>query len=145
MDIQNMMDEITSQNFRIEYLYGLWAKMHGMSYHTLMVLYVLQEHQPCTQKEITQHWLLTKQTVNTVIKDLEAKGYVELVAGRNQKEKLVKVTSSGQVYMDSVLTATAELEYRILGRLGEEEARRIADSLRHIADLFQEEVDSYAK
>ena len=145
MNFENIMDEITSQNFRIEYLYGVWAKMHGMSYHTLMVLYVLQEHQPCTQKEITQHWLLTKQTVNTVIKDLETKGYVQLVAGRNQKEKLVTVTDTGMVYMKQVLDATEAMEKRVLLRLGEEKTRQIAQELKHIADIFQEEVEQYAK
>ncbi|WP_418374017.1 MarR family transcriptional regulator, partial [Agathobacter sp.] len=38
-----------------------------------------ESEDPCTQKRISQQWSMPKQTTNMVLKDLESKGYVELV------------------------------------------------------------------
>ena len=59
-------------------LYGEWARCHGMSYNTMMTLYALDLRDGVTQKEITEGWLLPKQTVHTVVKELERRGYVRL-------------------------------------------------------------------
>ncbi|MEI3306811.1 MAG: helix-turn-helix domain-containing protein [Dysosmobacter sp.] len=60
-----------------------------MSFHTALTLYALDQDGGCTQKQIAENWMIPKQTVNTVVKDLERRGYVSLRAGRDQKEKLV--------------------------------------------------------
>ena len=63
-------------------LYCEWAKRCGMSYNTMMTLYALHLEPGITQKAITQGWLLPKQTVNTVVKELQRQGYVRLEAGK---------------------------------------------------------------
>ena len=71
MHIRQQMEIINTCNCRITELYGEWAKQHGMSYHAMITLYALNQDRKCTQKQIAEEWLIPKQTVNTVVKELE--------------------------------------------------------------------------
>ena len=42
-----------------------------------MTLYALDQDEGCTQKEIAKTWLIPKQTVNTVVKELERQGFLK--------------------------------------------------------------------
>lgn len=142
MDFREQMDAIVTCNCRITVLYGEWAKAHGMSYHTMMVLDAIRTLGPCTQKQIVEEWMIPKQTVNTVVRDLFNKEYVVFSAGRNQKEKLISFTSQGEEMAARVLDKTMELEDRILKRIGAARCQVILDSMKQFADIFEEEVRS---
>lgn len=51
---------------RSDALYNRWAAAHGVNNYRLFVLYVLDNHPGATQKAISDHAGLPKQTVNTV-------------------------------------------------------------------------------
>ena len=58
-------------------LYDEYAKRHGMLMKTLLVVNVLfYAKEGMTQKEICQRTFHSKQTVNLIIKNLLADGYV---------------------------------------------------------------------
>ena len=145
MDYKKLIDEISAYNFKTEQLYSEWAKLNGMSYYAFMVLYVLGKNQPCTQKFISEELLLPKQTVNTVIKDLIKKGFAELSAGRNQKEKLVLLTADGIFHAEEVMAETYRLEEKILRRMGKKECLMIIQSTIKFAEIFEEELHEYRK
>ncbi len=63
---------------RSDALYNRWAAAHGVNNYRLFVLYVLDNHPGATQKAISDHAGLPKQTVNTVIRALRTEGYVTL-------------------------------------------------------------------
>ncbi len=140
MDCKKVMDDIWAYNCRIDLLYSDWARRHGMSYYTLIVLFALWGNAPCTQKKITEERLLPKQTVHTVIKELQKKGYVTLTTGRNQKEKLVTFTALGEKEIPALLKETERLEERVLKRFGEQNCQLLANSFRKFADIFEEEM-----
>ena len=87
MTVRQQMKELCSCLCRQDELYATLARRHGMSFHTALTLYALDQDGGCTQKQIAENWLIPKQTVNTVVKDLERRGYVSLRAGRDQKGK----------------------------------------------------------
>ena len=145
MDYKKLIDDISAYNFKIEQLYSEWAKLNGMSYYTFMVLYVLGQNHPCTQKFISEELLLPKQTVNTVIKDLINKGFAELSVGRNQKEKLVLLTPEGISHAGNVMAETYRLEEKILRRMGEKECLIISESAGKFSEIFEEELHDYRK
>ncbi len=59
------------------YVYAEWAKAHGLSVNSLLVLCAIHDGgEGCTQKKISQRWLIPKQTVNMVFRDFEHKGFV---------------------------------------------------------------------
>lgn len=140
MDYKKQMDIITACNCKIDLLYGELARRQGISYYTSLVLFSLQQAGACTQKEMAEAWMLPKQTVHTVVRELRDKGYVELHEGRNQKEKLVAFTPEGAQTAAEILGQMEQLEARILQRLGAAESCRLAEGIRRFAEIFEEEL-----
>ena len=59
------------------YVYEEWAKAHGLSVNSLLVLCAIYDGEDgCMQKKISQRWLIPKQTINMVFKDFAFKGFV---------------------------------------------------------------------
>ena len=84
MTIRPQMKLLCTCLCRQDELYAAVSKRHGLSYHTAMTLYALDQDEGCTQKEIAKTWLIPKQTVNTVVKELERQGYVFFQTGKRK-------------------------------------------------------------
>lgn len=145
MTRKELIEAIVTYNMKIELLYSEWAKKQGISYYTLLVLYALRDHSPCTQKEISEKWLLPKQTVHTVIQDMLKKEYVTLQQGKNQKEKLVILTSRGFAYVQDMMNRTEQLENTAFQALSLEEDEVIYHGLKKFAEAFEKELNAYGK
>lgn len=141
MDFKEQMELIKTYNCRISILYSNWAKQHGLSYSTMMILYAIKKSQPCTQKQIVEEWMIPKQTVNTVMKALYQQGYIEYAEGRNQKEKLISFTMQGEKVIADFLQETERLEEKIFARVGQESCKVITAGMKQFADIMEEELE----
>lgn len=123
----------------ISYLYEDWSKAHGLSFNEVMVLYSIYEDTVnCTQKMISQKWLIPKQSVNTILKDFERKRLVEFVPLQSDKRnKLIKPTSAGMEYADRIITELRRLELFIIEQMGVENITQLNDSMALFAELFK--------
>mgnify|MGYP000926386811 CR=1 FL=1 len=65
---------------------------------TVAVLYLLDQFETCTQGWISKIYLLPKQTIHTVVQELEQAGYLEKVSVFGRKEKPLRLTESGKRY-----------------------------------------------
>lgn len=121
-------------------MYEDWSKRHGMSYNSVMVLSSIFENpEHCTQKLISQKWLLPKQTVNTFLKDFEQRKLIELSPSPSDKrEKLIKPTPVGEEYAVSILAELRSLELHVLNRMGLEQVKRMNDDFACFIALFHE-------
>ncbi|MDP8163213.1 MarR family transcriptional regulator [Pasteurella skyensis] len=145
MNYRQQMDLITTHIATITQLYHECAKLHGMTYNTMMVLGALRHHQTCTQKQIVETWGLPKQSVNTIIKKLHNEQKVEFSQGRNNKEKLVQFTDKGKVFSDTVLQPILAMEERVLQHIGEKECQQLENTMAKFATFFTEEFCAYQK
>lgn len=119
MELRAKMEQLNTGICKMTELYRTWAKRHGMSYNTMMTLYALGQSRKCTQKQIADEWLIPKQTVNTVIKELERLGYISFEPLPGSKQKVVCLTESGRAYADSCLHELYEIESSALRSLGQ--------------------------
>ncbi|PIE48115.1 MAG: hypothetical protein CSA42_00590, partial [Gammaproteobacteria bacterium] len=143
MNYRQQMDNIAVHIGTITKIYHEFAKLQGLTYNTMMVLEALRQSQPCTQKQISEEWGLPKQSVNSVIKDFAKKEYIELLAGRNKKEKLIAFTEKGKTFADSTLQPSLAMEERVLQRIGEKESRQFENTTAKFAQFFQEEFSAH--
>lgn len=120
-------------------LYEVWAKRNGMSYNTMMVLYAL-DHGETTQKQIAQGWMIPKQTVNTVVKELERQDLVTLAPGRDNKEKLVQFTAAGRAYVAETLAGLYQREERAMEAMGPRQSQALVESSQAYTQAFADEV-----
>ena len=140
MDYAELIKKVNIYSCKINLLYGEWAKRKGLSLYSMMVLEAVAQSQPCTQKQISEEWLLPKQTVNAVIKEMQAKNVVRLSPGRNQKEKLVSFTDTGMHTYLEMMASTNQLENRIVEEIGENECLAVLHAIQSYADIFEKEL-----
>ena len=118
-------------------IYEEWAKSHGMSANSLLILEALYDG-ICTQKEISQKWCIPKQTINTILKDLEAQGYLELTAlEQDKRNKRIELTSKGKLFADRIITQVQEKELYVIRQMGLERMKSMNDGLELFISLFR--------
>ena len=113
----------------INYIYDEWAKSRGISVSYLLVLAAIDEAQDeCTQKKISQRYMIPKQTVNAALKDLEQKSYAVLHPMlKDKRNKQISFTEIGQAYADSILNELRRVELSAIEKIGSERMRRFND------------------
>lgn len=144
MELRAKMEQLNTCICKMTELYRIWAKRHGMSYNTMMTLYALGQSRKCTQKQIADEWLIPKQTVNTVIKELERLGYISFEPLPGSKQKVVCLTESGRAYADSCLHELYEMEARALRSLGQPLTDIFIECNLAFVERLDEEVRSHA-
>lgn len=139
--IRKQIEEFNSVISRTNAIYDYWAKKNNLHYNSLMVLYTMHRKKVCTQKQICDEWLIPKQTVNTICKDLKEKGYLVLESSPdNKKEKVIRFTNSGQDYADRILNPLYEIEEESMEKMGEEMREWLVKSTEKFCELFESEV-----
>ena len=72
--------------YEYEALYETYStKINKRTDNFIWILYAIDFNGLETQKEIADHWSMSLSTVNTIIKQMEKEGYVELI----KKEGLI--------------------------------------------------------
>lgn len=122
------------------YVYAEWAKAHGISVSCLLALTAIDEAgDDCTQKKISQRWLIPKQTVNMILKDFENRRFVELLPMQGDKRnKRIKFTETGKEYADKILNELREVELSAINKIGIERMHRLSEDGALFIKLFCE-------
>lgn len=98
------IQEINSVVERTDYLYEKWAKQHGINSYVMQVMYMIYASEINKQKDIVENYGMPKQTVNTVITDLQRKGYIRLTPDENDKRsKIIILTDEGRRYAENIV------------------------------------------
>ena len=136
-------------SIQVKRFYALWreenamyddrAKEQGLSSSSALILYSLYEaKEKCTQKSISQMWSIPKQTVNTILKDFSANGYIELSTDKEDKRnKLIMLTPKGKVYAGKIVEALHKRELFAIDRMGLENITRMNDDTELFISLFR--------
>ncbi len=113
--------------YHVDSFYDEFAKRSNVSPALLWVLYALNDGNPHTQIEISNEWELPKTTVNTVIKEIQQTGYVELIPIKGKRREMsIVLTDSGKEYADSVLSNLYSKENEVYKTLSKEEREIVA-------------------
>lgn len=100
--------------YRIDSAYDVFSKNAGIKINMLWLLSALNDGQKHTQSQICWDWNYPRTTVNTLVKELEQQGYVELipVAG-TRRELYIELTEDGKVYANNILSKVYEAEEQL--------------------------------
>lgn len=128
---------------KMNVLYHDYAKCVGMSDASFRLMYSLFEHDyPCTQKDLCKAWFYAPQTINSALKSLESKGYIELESSeKNRKNKLVRFTPSGEKLVNEKIAPLVQAEERSFDRLDQEERDRLLEITQKHIEILAEEIE----
>ena len=102
----------------------------------------LEGQEAMTQKKICTYTGLAKQTVNSVIRSLKEKGYIELVPGlADGREKQVVLTEKGIAYSSGILTPLRELEHRVYQIMGSGQVQQMVDQITLFNTVLEKEME----
>lgn len=125
--------------YHVDSFYDEFAKQSNVSSSLLWVLYALNDGNSHTQIEISNDWELPKTTVNTVIKDIQKEGYVDLVPIKGKRREMsIVLTESGKAFADNVLSDLYRKEEEVFKLLSLKE-QEIVMVLEKLARKLKEE------
>ena len=110
-------------------LYDEYAKRHGMMMKTLLVVNVLfYAADGMAQAEICRRTFQSKQTVNLIVKNLAAQGYVAVAGAPDDKRiKIVRMTEAGRAYCGHVVRHITRAEDEAMAMLTPDEQERLVE------------------
>ena len=120
-------------------VYDDWAREQGLSSNSALILYTLyEEKENCTQKSISQMWSIPKQTVNTILKEFSANGYIELSADKKDKRnKLIMLTPKGNAYAGKIVESLRKRALFAIDQMGLENITRMNNDTELFISLFK--------
>ena len=125
--------------YRIDGFYREFAKRLDVKENLLWILYALNDGNMHSQKEICDNWDLPRSTVNTIMKELESDGYIELIQIKGEKRELqVKLTEAGKNYSSILLKDLYEIERKTYEKIKNSD---VLKKMEDVLDGLYEELD----
>ena len=123
--------------YKIDYFYAEVAKKSGVKPNLMWILYALNDGKSHSQKEISISWDIPITTINTIVKELNDDGYVDLIhiPGKRREMNII-LTEKGKDYSKNILNDIYEMEEKVFKALGEKV--RINDDLEFLLDKLKE-------
>ncbi|MBO4990035.1 MAG: winged helix-turn-helix transcriptional regulator [Clostridia bacterium] len=119
MDEREFFYQLGRMIYRIDGVYEEYGRNCKIkSPNLLWILYALGDGEKHSQKQICDDWDIPRSTANTIIKDLESKGYIELTPIKGERrELLISLTPSGKEYADNILSDLYRKEKEVFKNL----------------------------
>ena len=113
-------------------LYYEIARNCGLSETAYWILYALEvSGGSVTQRQIAEHFSYSKQTVNSALKTLEARGLVALApADGDRRSKLVSLTGAGRTFANERIRPAISAEDRAFTSLAPEDRAELVRLVR---------------
>lgn len=141
MDSRLFFYEFGKLIYKIDGIYSEYAKREDVKENLLWILYALNDGNSHSQKEICESWDLPRSTVNTIMKELESDGYVDLIQIKGEKRELeIKLTSKGEEYSSKLLMNLYNIENETFNDLNDLE---VLNKLKEIHDLLDKKMEAY--
>ena len=139
MDFAAFNEEYSRLYKEEDSLYHRLAKHFGLSDSAFWIVYTLEAFQtPITQTELCGNLSLSKQTVNSSLKQLEQEGHIRLSGGPGRR-KYLELTPKGRELAARTARPVLAAEERAFHRMSpEEQANALALMRRHLKLVLQE-------
>lgn len=146
MDTQ-ISEQLTTFNQlskELDEIYHGYAVSRGMSDTALWILWIIWDCKDgYTQRELSNEWHCSPQTINSALKGLEKKGLVELkLAPGSKKNKQIHLTDAGREFAQQVVEPLVQAERRAFAGLDEQERILLLKLLRKHTALLAEEINT---
>ena len=139
MDSKRFFYDFGKALYHVDAFYDDFAKKSNLAPTLLWILYALNDGSDHTQREICEDWALPKSTVNTIVMDLKAKGFIELTPIKGKRREMtIVLTDAGKDYADGVLKELYVIEKNVFEKMNLKKSV-IVEELEKITDLLRGE------
>lgn len=125
----------------LDRLYHEIAVKAELSDSAFYILYAIIElGDGCMQKEISENYFLSKQTINSSIQNLITKGYVSMINGKGH-DKHVYLTDEGKNFVMDKIYPVMKMESEVFTEMTREESCEMLRLYRKYIRLFQNKLN----
>ncbi len=144
-DIRKQLRNLNNISKETDAIYNQLAKNHGLSSSAFWLMYfICEEEGQCTQKDLCDQLVFSKQTVHSALLSLEQKGYVSLVSSKDDKRnKFIELTELGTDFAQSHIIPIFQLEQEAFQRLSDEEREFLINTNHKFQHNLKEAVAQY--
>lgn len=140
--MNNMEKQLNRYDFlyrEMMVIYNDWSKAQGVSYNEVMIWVSLHNNRvACTQKQICDDWLLPKQTVNTIMREFERRGYIVYTQSESdRRQKNISLTPEGLQLSEQIVPKLHELELSVFDKLGGAVCGQMLDAMEQFIKHFR--------
>lgn len=132
------LKEINRLYREMDEIYHEISRRAGLSDSAFAILYSIAEMGGgCLQKDIAAMYCMSRQTVNSSIKNLEEGGYLSLKGGRGH-DRHIFLTPAGHQLLEEKIVPVIELENSVFSSMTKEESSELLRLAKKYADLYRE-------
>lgn len=137
----NKFDEISRLMSASHQLYNQWAKKNGISYNILAVFYSIIHYPNCTQKDISEHWGLAKQTVFSVCQQLvKQELIIFLTDDEDKRSKILYLSDKGKSIAQPIIDKIYTIEMAVIKQFGEQEMNDLVLNLQKLSGIIKQQI-----
>lgn len=130
----------------IDEVYYLNEGKRKLSDAELTVMYVLDDGNPHSQREISKEWMVPKTSVNTIVKRWEKEGLITMVPIPGKRREMhVKLTEEGKIYAKSFLSFLYRAEEKALEKTIETYSEEFIEVIEFFGQRLKEAFDEEEK
>lgn len=129
---------------KINHAYELWATAHDLTLYELQIYYemVKNDSEAMTQKDLCQKLDAPKTSINSIIKKQLNTGYIKMQTNpQNKREKIISLTTSGQVFAQALIQPLFQYEEEAATMLDEKEMAAAITIQNQFADTLLQKVE----
>ncbi len=144
-EIRQQLRDFNTVMKEADAIYGELAKQSGLSDCAFWLMYSIREADGnCTQKELCDQWVLSKQTVNSALKGLVKNGYITLTSSETDKRsKYIALTAKGVKFAQERIDLVFKLEELAFQKLSVKERTAMIEISRKYQELFRAEAERF--
>lgn len=126
---------------KLDKIYHEFAAKAGMSDSAFYIMYAIVEMgDGCLQKDIANHYFLSKQTINSSIRNLKNEGYILLTQGR-RRDKHIHLTEAGQKLAEEKILPVINMENAVFLDMAPLESQELLRLLNKYIQLLRKKTE----
>lgn len=139
----NPFDKLVELAAKLSGIYAAVAKQHQLTLNELHFLYSIGRYGATSPTAIGDKWSLPKQTVTSVCKQLDQKGFLIFLPDETDKRsKLIDLSESGKHFIDPIIARLTEAELQVSQQFGMEKFEMLLDDTERVLTQLSEQLNA---
>ena len=137
----NPFDKLVELAAKLSGIYAAVAKQHQLTLNELHFLYSIGRYGATSPTAIGDKWSLPKQTVTSVCKQLDQKGFLIFLPDETDKRsKLIDLSESGKHFIDPIIARLTEAELQVSQQFGMVDFEKLLSNTEIVLTMLDEQL-----
>lgn len=126
----------------MEQLYNQLQKYSGLSDAEYWCMMAIYKGECQYQYEISSHYFMSKQTVSSALRQLERRGYINILTPEtNRRIRQIVFTNKGDAFAEKYLDVVKNVEQRVWSHLSSAEQNTLIETLNNMNKQMRKEIE----